>query len=56
MNCVRISVELFKLADYYGEEDLKSRCEHQLKVMITNQSVLEVYSLAVQHGSKVIRY
>ena len=45
--------ELFTLADYYEEEDLKGLCEQQLKVLVTPNNVSEVYSAAVELSSKV---
>ena len=47
------SAELFKLADYYGEEDLKWRCEQQLKLLTSVHNVCEVYSIAVLYSVKV---
>ena len=41
--------ELFKLADYYDEDDLKRRCEQQLKVLITKSNVYRAYAASFQH-------
>ena len=46
-------LELFKLADYYGEKHLKGRCEKQLQVLVTEDNVCQVYSASVQYDSKV---
>ena len=49
------ATELLKIADYYGEEDLKQRCGQQLKVLTTIENFGEVYSVAVQFSAKVIQ-
>ena len=48
--------ELFKLADFYGEEDLQRRCEKQLEILLTVKSACAVYSVAVQHDAKVTKH
>ena len=45
--------ELFKLADYNGEEDLKQRCWQQLKLLTTKDNVCDLYSIAVQYNGEV---
>ena len=45
--------ELFQLADYYGEEDLKGRCVQQLKVLITDENVSKVYAASFLYNVKV---
>ena len=45
--------ELFKLGDYFGEEDLKRRCEQQLKLLITVENFSQIYMAASLHNSKV---
>ena len=45
--------ELFRLADYYGEEDLKRRCEQQLRLLITKENFSQIYSAAVLYDFKV---
>ena len=47
--------ELFRLADYYGEEDLKRRCERQLKLLITEENFSQIYSASVLYNFKVRR-
>ena len=47
------STELFKLADYNGEEDLKQRCEQQLKLLTNEDNVCDLYSIAVQYNVEV---
>ena len=48
-----IPLELFKLADYYGEETLGRRCEQYLKRLTILGNVTKVYSVAVRHNSMV---
>ena len=48
--------ELFKLADFYGEVDLKLRCGNQLEILLTVESACAVYAVAVQHDAKVTRH
>ena len=45
--------ELFKIADYYGEEDLKRRCVQQLKVLATKENFGSVYSVATRYNTQV---
>ena len=48
--------ELFKLGDFYGEEDLKQRCEWHLGTLLPEENFSAVYSVAVQHDAKVIKH
>ena len=48
-----ILLELIKLADYYGEENLGRRCEQHLKLLTTMSNVTKVYSVAVRYNSTV---
>ena len=41
------------MADHYGEDDLKERCEKLLRVLTTEKSVCEVYATAVHYDSEV---
>ena len=50
---LRFHPELFKLGDYYGEDDLKRRCEKQLQLLTVAENFDKVYSLAVQHNAEV---
>ena len=47
------SVELIKIADKYGEQGLKQRCEQQLKLVTTKHTVCDLYSIAVGYNNKV---
>lgn len=47
--------ELFKLADYYGEEDLKRRCEQQLGILITEKNASVAYTVSTSYNAKVTR-
>ena len=53
---VFVLAELLKLADYYGEEDLKRRCEQQLRFLITEDNFSQIYSASFQYNSKVSVY
>ena len=44
---------MFELADYYGEENLKTHCEEQLRVLISVDDYTKVYATTVQFNSKV---
>ena len=48
--------ELFKLADFYGQDDLKLRCAKQLENLLTLETVCAVYSIAVQLDAKVTKH
>ena len=43
------------MADFYGEEELKERCENLFEGLVTEESVCEVYSVAIQYDSRVIQ-
>ena len=48
-----ILMELFRLADYYGEDDLKRRCEQQIRFLITADNFSQTYSASVLLDYKV---
>lgn len=47
------SVEMFELADNYGEESLKRHCEEQLRALITTDNFSTVYAISIQYNAQV---